>query len=106
MILVVGLRAVSPRLFREGGLKGKLRRTCSQFYKGKVCSIFFLWSGRGLLCFGRLNIGNENTSVDMALLSWEHRIAISKAKALLVLLPGSELEALLSKPGLRPRAGE
>lgn len=53
-----------------------------------------MWSGRGPLCFGRLNIGNENTSVDMALLSWEHRIAISKANALLVLSPGSELEAL------------
>lgn len=25
--------------FRVGGLKGKLRRTCSQFYRGQVCSI-------------------------------------------------------------------
>lgn len=105
MILVVGLLAVSPHLFRAGGLKGKLRRACSQFYEGKVCSIIHVeW--RGLLCFGRLNIGNENTSVDMALLSWEHRMDISKANALLVLSPGSELKALLSQPSLQPQARE
>lgn len=28
---------------------------------------FFIWSGHDLLCFGLLNIGNKNTSVDMAL---------------------------------------
>lgn len=59
-----------------------------------------MWGGRGLLCCGRLGIGSENTSVDAAPLSWEHRFGVCKAEAPPVLLPGFELEALLSKPGL------